>query len=78
MTSEPRRILDLHGAEDTCGDSVLYRFRRALDGLSIDEHLEVLTDVADHAFVIQALAIKAGRAVDTLPAEPREHRLLIR
>jgi len=72
------RTLNLHGAEDHCGASAAAMVRRALDELAGGEQLQVLTDVADHAFMVRALAARSGRAIVTDEVRGGERRLVIR
>jgi len=76
--AESTSTLDLHGAEDHCGDSAAAMVRQALDGLAIGEELQVLTDVAEHAFMIRALTARSGRAVVMDEVHGSECRLVIR
>ena len=71
------RTLDLRGAEDTCGDSALQLVRRALKDLAPGEVLEVISTVAEHAFVVRAWARKTAKPILEDRTEAKETRILL-
>lgn len=72
------RHLDLTDSEEECGDNALGRVRRALDEMAPGDLVEIVSEVAEHAFAVRAWGRRAGAAIVEETCEDTRTRIVLR